>query len=231
MQAAHVRQAARQSSEQPPSQTMPATMIAAYFAFLFVGNVGDQLANTLGGLQEASRVADTMWDDCTTCTTTCAARPANITHRTRPLIEAFMAFVPSANRPEQSILTSSGDCRLLRTSGTRARPQARRPQARRLRPRFRASPRPPDQGLIRARPLTSRRQRKGSAASPPQKHDINVRNVVHILRRAGLQAAVVRRGVASCCLTAPLSARASRCVCLSVRAPCGRGPLFYCVWL
>ena len=63
MQAAHVRQAARQSSEQPPSQTMPATMIAAYFAFLFVGNVGDQLANTLGGLQEASRVADTMWDE------------------------------------------------------------------------------------------------------------------------------------------------------------------------
>ena len=42
---------------------MPATMIAAYFAFLFVGNVGDQLANTLGGLQEASRVADTMWDE------------------------------------------------------------------------------------------------------------------------------------------------------------------------
>ena len=63
MQAAHVRQAARQSSEQPPSQTMPATMIAAYFAFLFVGNVGYQLANTLGGLQEASRVADTMWDE------------------------------------------------------------------------------------------------------------------------------------------------------------------------
>ena len=63
MQAAHVRQAARQSSEQPPSQTMPATMIAAYFAFLFVGNVGDQLANTLGGLQEASRVADTMWGE------------------------------------------------------------------------------------------------------------------------------------------------------------------------
>ena len=38
-------------------------MIAAYFAFLFVGNVGDQLANTLGGLQEASRVADTMWGE------------------------------------------------------------------------------------------------------------------------------------------------------------------------